>query len=55
VRHCLQLPCFYGRTLSCTVPAYCTGPPCWKCPKLWRLAKYWRSLKFTDFCQTRAV
>jgi hypothetical protein len=31
---CLQLPCFYGRTLS--VPAYCTGPPCWKCHKFWR-------------------
>jgi hypothetical protein len=28
VRHSLQLPCFNGRTLSCTVPAYCTGLPC---------------------------
>ncbi len=28
VRHCLQPPCFHGRTLSCTVLAYCTGPPC---------------------------
>jgi hypothetical protein len=28
VRHCLPLPCFYGRTLSRTVPACCTGPPC---------------------------
>jgi hypothetical protein len=24
----LRLPCFYGRTLSRTVPAVCTGPPC---------------------------
>jgi hypothetical protein len=28
VRKELLLPCFYGRTLSRTVPAVCTGPPC---------------------------
>ena len=28
VRGELQPPCFYGWTLSCTVPAACTGPPC---------------------------
>ena len=28
VRRRLRLPCFYGRTLSRTVPAACTGPTC---------------------------
>jgi hypothetical protein len=28
VRRRLRLPCFYGRTLSRTVPAACTSPPC---------------------------
>jgi hypothetical protein len=27
VRGELQPPCYYGWTLSCTVPAACTGPP----------------------------
>jgi hypothetical protein len=49
VRHSLPLPCFYGRTLSRTVPACCTGPPCWKCPKLWRQQKYWRLPKIHWF------
>ncbi len=30
VWRCLWLPCFYGQTLSRTVPACCTGPPCRK-------------------------
>ncbi len=36
VRKELLPPCFYGRTLSCTVPAICTGPPksTWQ-PKVW--------------------
>ncbi len=55
VRHCLQPPCFYGQTLSHTVPAYCTGPPCWKCPKLWRQQNISVRLKFTDFRQTIPV
>ncbi len=50
VRHSLRQPCFYGRTLSSTVPAYCTGPPCWKCPKLWRWQNIGVRLKFPDFC-----
>ncbi len=28
VRRRLRLPCFYGRSLSRTVPAACTGLPC---------------------------
>ncbi len=52
---CLPLPCFSGRTLSRTVPAYCTGPPCWKCPKLWRWQNIGVRLKFPDFCLTIAV
>jgi hypothetical protein len=32
----LWLPCFYGRTLSRTVPACRTGPPCRKRHKFWR-------------------
>ncbi len=55
VRHCLQLPCFNGRTLSCIVPAYCTGPPCWKCPNFGAWQNIGARLKFTDFCQTTAV
>ncbi len=39
VRHFLQPPCFYGRTLSHTVLACCTCQPCWKCLKLWRQKK----------------
>ncbi len=30
VWRCLCPHCFYGRTFSHTVPAYCTGPACWK-------------------------
>ncbi len=36
VWRCLQPPCFNGRNLSHTVPAYCTGPPCSKPHKFWR-------------------
>ncbi len=28
VWRCLQTPCFHGRSLSRTEPAYCTGLPC---------------------------
>ncbi len=33
---CLWSPCFYGRTLSRTVPACCTSQPCRKHHKFWR-------------------
>jgi hypothetical protein len=48
VRHRLQTPCFYGRTLSRTVLAYCTSPPCWKCQKFWRRQNIGVRLKFTE-------
>jgi hypothetical protein len=34
VRIRLRLPCFYGRTLSRTVPAVCTGLPCQELAKI---------------------
>jgi hypothetical protein len=55
VWHCLWPPCFYGRTISRTVLAYCTGPLCWKRHKFWRRENIGVRLKFTDFCQTIAV
>jgi hypothetical protein len=33
------MPCFYGRTLSYTVPAACTSPPCFKMVKSLAQAK----------------
>ncbi len=45
VRRDLPVPCFYGRNLSCTVPAYCTGPPCSKWSNLWRMPNLWHQPK----------
>ncbi len=46
----LPAPCFYGRTLSRTVPAACTGPPCFKMVKSLTQAKYLASAwNFTVF------
>ncbi len=53
--HAVAKCAFYGRTLSCTVPAYCTGPPCWKCHKYWRQQNIGTQQDFTDFCQTVAA
>ena len=55
VWRCLWPPCFYGQTLSRTVPSYCTGPPCWKHNKFWQRQNIGVRLKFTDFRQTIAV
>ncbi len=55
VWHCVWPPCFYGRTFSLTVPAYCIGLPCWKYHKFWRRQNICVCLKFTDFRQTIAV
>ncbi len=56
VRGELQLPCFYGRTLSCTVPPACTGPPCQEIVQIRAATKNqgaaWNS---TAFCQNTAV
>ena len=50
------VPCFYGRTLSCTVPAACTSLPCFKMVKSLAQAKSLASAwNFTDFSQTIAV
>ncbi len=49
-------PCFYGRTLPCTVPAVCTGPPCQEMVQIQAatksLASAWNS---TDFCQITII
>ena len=50
VWRCLWSPCFYGWSLSRTVPAYCTSPPCWKRHKFWRRQNIGVGLKFTLFC-----
>ncbi len=58
VRHWLQLPCFYGQTLSRTVLAYCTGLPCWKCPKLWRrqnISVLLDKKKFRTMCEEHCL
>ncbi len=55
VCRCHWPPCFYGRTLSCTVPAYCTGPPCRKRHKYWSRKNIGARQDFTDFRQTIAV
>jgi hypothetical protein len=47
--------CFYGRTLSRTVPACCTCPLCRKCHKYWGQQNIGARQDFTDFCQTLAV
>ncbi len=56
VRNGSPVSCFYGQTLSRTVPAACTGPPCFKIVKslaqAQSLASAW---SFTDFSQTIAV
>ncbi len=52
---CLQTPCFHGRSLSRTEPAYCTSLPCWKRHKFWLRQNISVHLKFTDFRQTTAV
>ncbi len=56
VRNGLLVPSFYGRTLSCTVPAVCTGPPCQEMVQIHAATKNqasaWNS---TDFCQFTAV
>jgi hypothetical protein len=48
----LRLPCFYGRTLSRTVPAVCTGPSCQEMAQIHAASKSqasaWNS---ADFCQ----
>ena len=46
VRHCLQPSCFFGWTLSCTVPNV-QNFGAWQ--------NIGARLKFTDFCQTMAV
>ncbi len=55
VCRCHWPPCFYGRTLSCTVWAYCNGPPCRKCHKYWCQQNIGTHQDFTDFRQTIAV
>ncbi len=55
VWRCLWPPCFYRRTLSRTVWAYCTGWPCRKRHKFWRQKNIGVRLNFTDFRQTMAV
>jgi hypothetical protein len=56
VRGELQPPCFYGQTLSCTVPAACTGPPCQEMVQIHAATKSqaaaWNS---SDSCQNTAV
>ncbi len=56
VRGELQLPCFYGRTLSCTVLAAYSGPPCQEMVYIHAATKNqaaaWNS---TDSCQNTAV
>jgi hypothetical protein len=56
VRKELRLPCFYGRTLSRTVPAVCTGPPCQEMAQIHAatksLASAWNS---NDFCQITII
>jgi hypothetical protein len=52
VRRRLRLPCFYGRTLSCTVLAVCTGPPCQEMTQIHMATK---SLASTDFCQITLI
>ncbi len=52
---CWWAPCFYGQTLSCTVPAYCTGPPCRKRHKYWCWKNIGACQDFIDFCQTIVV
>ncbi len=48
VWHCFWPPCFYGQTLSRTVPACCTGLPHWKRHKFWLRQNIGVLLKFTD-------
>ncbi len=55
VSSCLWPPCFYGWTLSPTVPACCSGPPCRKRHKYWRRQSIGACQDFTDFHQTIAV
>ncbi len=55
VCRCHCPPCFYGRTLSHTVPAYCTGPPCRKRHKYWHQQNIGARQDCTDFHQTIAV
>ncbi len=52
---CLCPPCFYGRTLSRTVPACCTGLLCRKRHKYWSRQNIGARQDFTDFRQTIAV
>ncbi len=56
VRRDQLLPCFYGRTLSRTVPAVCTGPPCQEMAQIHAitksLASAWNS---TDSCQITII
>ncbi len=52
---CRWPPCFYGRTLSRTVPAYCTGPPCRKRHKYWHQQNIGAHQDFINFRQTTAV
>ncbi len=56
MRRRLRLSCFYGRTLSRTVPAVCTGPPCQEMAQIHSATKIpasaWNS---TDFCQITQI
>ncbi len=56
MRNGSPVPSFYGRTLSCTVPAACTGPPCQEMVQIHTATKSqasaWNS---TDFGQITAV